>query len=1192
MSGIKDKVLRYLHDESLDHDDLTALYDHLIHKQSVPLDFRSLFDDDIDDFDDFDESEDLIEDIKDALCEHFDALPFSEQTLAKISTYKQNFQYYPDIKDPNFYKEISHKREFAITHIKSARRDLNDACNRDYFELAPHQIFLKQWISPLTPYKSLLIFHGVGVGKTCSGIQIAENFKDHTKDKNKRIIVLASQNIQVGWRSTIYNPKKGDNQCTGDTYEIPEAISDQPVHDLDKSVNRQIKSFYELYGYTSFANRIKRSLKKEIGVISHEDISDPDILHRVKDVIRSNYSDRTLIIDEVHNIRSGSESDVRDTLFYIELVVTYSHNLKLILLTANPMFNQPDEILWILNLLRLNDDRPALSSSHIFDGGDLTPHGKRIINDASKGYISYLRGENPISFPLRISPDHDPSKIYDQGLRFMKLYASDLQDSQRTIYYETHQSLVSESDTLENQQEHQLLQLGNMVYPGSSGDIRDLYGERGLERCFTKRIIQGTPTFRYRESIVREYGEFLDIDAIGDYSCKIQTILKVIAQSDGIVFIYSNWIYSGIIPLMLALEQNGYRKYKSDELLRSHHKNEPISYDGIPKSKVKGKFKQANYMMITGDSEGYSKHFEDEMKAVTSEENKDGSIIKVVLGSRVASEGLDFKNIRSIHILEPWHNLNRLEQVVGRGVRNCSHISLSPQDRNTTIYYHTIIDRQDDSYDSIDLRLYQRSEIKAIQIGAIEKILQNNAIDQYLFQNLNHLTIQDVDPIRVKPAFRSSKPYIYSPHDRPYSRTSLYQPQCGTVKRDIPMIRFNDWNYDTYDPRSIQGLLEVYQKRILFLVASEFVIQINTLEQRLSQYHEIYPEILEEAIFQVVRDSPMFLNRYGDSGTIIVNGSYLLFQPAFSNDPLISLYYRLNRGSYASPKHLLQSVEQSTSNIAIDYRYDDNSAKSFFDRMLTYPFNQYESKIFDLFRIDPPIIYAYLLRRLSYKQQLDALLLYLRYLDKDLSHNHSKDELLIYRAMEKHYRDILIYSDQSEERFSLKQSSQVNHLFGALLYHHRDKKIYIYAYQDKMLHLANQILSLDIIDQLQYKPAFSLKTSDWGFMMYSERYRFKQAGIICKLVISQEQRKKNYSYPPGPGAIIRDTNRNEGRLLSSDPFALLQKSFGDLLNVLSRNQYEAFRDDNQRQQYAVYFEIVLDLRNQLLSPEHMRLIYH
>ena len=93
-------------------------------------------------------------------------------------------------------------------------------------------------------------------------------------------------------------------------------------------------------------------------------------------------------------------------------------------------------------------------------------------------------------------------------------------------------------------------------------------------------------------------------------------------------------------------------------------------------------------------------------------------------------------------------------------------------------------------------------------------------------------------------------------------------------------------------------------------------------------------------------------------------------------------------------------------------------------------------------------------------------------------------------------------------------------------------------------------------------------------------------------MVAKDQRKKKYSYPPGPGAIIRDTNRNEGRLLSTDPFALLDKSFGDLLRDLSRQDYDKFKEDNQRQQYAVYFEIVLDLRDHLLSPEHMHLIYH
>ena len=50
--------------------------------------------------------------------------------------------------------------------------------------------------------------------------------------------------------------------------------------------------------------------------------------------------------------------------------------------------------------------------------------------------------------------------------------------------------------------------------------------------------------------------------------------------------------------------------------------------------------------------------------------------LKVVLISKAGSEGLDFKCIRQIHILEPWYNTNRIEQIIGRGVRNLSHCLL------------------------------------------------------------------------------------------------------------------------------------------------------------------------------------------------------------------------------------------------------------------------------------------------------------------------------------------------------------------------------------------------------------------------------------------------------------------------------------------------------------------------------------
>ena len=87
------------------------------------------------------------------------------------------------------------------------------------------------------------------------------------------------------------------------------------------------------------------------------------------------------------------------------------------MLSATPMFNKSTEIIWLLNLLLKNDNRPEISYSEIFKksyragGGDiLTERGKIIIAEKSRGYFSYLRGENPISFPIRFYPDINGDK--------------------------------------------------------------------------------------------------------------------------------------------------------------------------------------------------------------------------------------------------------------------------------------------------------------------------------------------------------------------------------------------------------------------------------------------------------------------------------------------------------------------------------------------------------------------------------------------------------------------------------------------------------------------------------------------------------------------------------------------------------------------------------------------------------------
>merc|ERR1711871_707737 len=52
----------------------------------------------------------------------------------------------------------------------------------------------------------------------------------------------------------------------------------------------------------------------------------------------------------------------------------------------------------------------------------------------------------------------------------------------------------------------------------------------------------------------------------------------------------------------------------------------------------------------------------------------------------MGAEGLDLKNIRQIHIIEPYWNQMKIKQIIGRGVRRDSHMALPPKDRNIEIY--------------------------------------------------------------------------------------------------------------------------------------------------------------------------------------------------------------------------------------------------------------------------------------------------------------------------------------------------------------------------------------------------------------------------------------------------------------------------------------------------------------------------
>ena len=76
--------------------------------------------------------------------------------------------------------------------------------------MSPHQLFVKNYLSFNTPYNSLLLYHGLGSGKTCSAIGIAEEMRTYMKQVGikKQIIIVAYPNVQDNFRLQLFDERK------------------------------------------------------------------------------------------------------------------------------------------------------------------------------------------------------------------------------------------------------------------------------------------------------------------------------------------------------------------------------------------------------------------------------------------------------------------------------------------------------------------------------------------------------------------------------------------------------------------------------------------------------------------------------------------------------------------------------------------------------------------------------------------------------------------------------------------------------------------------------------------------------------------------------------------------------------------------------------------------------------------------
>ena len=912
---------------------------------------------------------------------------------------------YPELNDSEFSYKIAKRKEFAYTkydgNIYDIEKQADLLCNSE-FELMPHQLFVKNFLSFQTPYNSLLLYHGLGSGKTCSAIGIAEEMRSYMKQTGitKQIIVVASPNVQDNFRLQLFDERKlkeengmwNMNSCIGNTLlnEInPTHLSGLNRERIITQINAIIRQYYHFMGYNEFANYIS----KKTTVPDDAGYSKTDQKELTIQKIKTVFNNRLLIIDEIHNLTLADNKQKR-TSQLLNVIAKHSENMRLLLLSATPMYNSYEEIIWIANLINTNDKRSTIETSDVFDrnGNFKKPNGnyeggKELLKRKLTGYVSYVRGENPYSFPYRVYPKYfapertleENQRIYptkqmnqkpiDEPLLHVPVYLNDLGDdyqskgyqfimknlSARSLNQTDKNGLERIMPTFENMDTfgytllHGPLASLNIIYPNEDLDkmisdfgngklddesfgseeisqtIASFVGEKGLNSV-VKYISEEKPfplrhSFEYYPEVLRKYGRVFSEQEIHKYSKKIASICECIKQSKGIVLVYSQFIDGGSVPIALALEEMGFSRFGTATHTRNLFKKPPREpIDSITmKTRQQmaneglGTFKPAKYVMITGHKEFSPDNYAD-VNYSTNPDNLNGEKVKVILISKAAAEGLDFKNIRQIHILEPWYNMNRIEQIIGRGVRNQSHCGLPFEERNVEIYLHSTLTNSEE--EAADLYVYRMAEKKALQIGKVTRLLKEVAVDCLLNIGQTNFTEDKLGELvqnqNIKIHLASGKKIDYKIGDKPYTDVCDYMDNCAfQCSAKTQLIPKEDIIQDTYNTDFMKTNSSTLMKRIRDLFREKSIYHRTELVKALNIV-KVYPsEQIYYALTQFIENkTEELIDKYGRVGYLLNRGDYYLFQPNEITDENASIYERVVPVDYKREKLLLELPEK------------------------------------------------------------------------------------------------------------------------------------------------------------------------------------------------------------------------------------------------------------------------------------------
>ena len=341
-------------------------------------------------------------------------------------------------------------------------------------------------------------------------------------------------------------------------------------------------------------------------------------------------------------------------------------------------------------------------------------------------------------------------------------------------------------------------------------------------------------------------------DRLAKFSPKYAEIIKHLSACPGNAFVYSQFReMEGIGIFSKALEANGYAPFVI-------HQN-PISGDweimySNPSDVDKPKFcfytgwesnevKEITKTIFNNELEKLPESLRAQILAINKEGNLRGEIIKVFLATSSAAEGITLCNVRQVHIMEPYWNPVRTEQVIGRAVRIGSHSKLPLLDRKVDIYSYvssmtnTQLDssftiRNKDQKMTSDEYLYSISEKKRAIMQGIIQLFKEASVDCTL-------NSADNEPVRcARIPHSASEPFIFSPDiytSSSIAKKTTKSPDKKIAKTARPVVNQTKKITWTVSKFTHKGKEYIINKTSLQSTGSTPIYDINSYNNYLSK---------------------------------------------------------------------------------------------------------------------------------------------------------------------------------------------------------------------------------------------------------------------------------------------------------------------------------------------------------------------